>query len=747
MQDIKFVLNECFTRKGMHFLHLNSRSLLPKISEIRLLAEKSRAAVIAITETWLDNTISDSEVSIDGYSLIRKDRNRNGGGVCIYIMNRYAFNRREDISSSEDELLWAEIHLPKSRPIVVGVCYRPPKQSDFCARLEETLSKIRSDCETIVLGDMNICFTHKSSQLFKMYNNVLQLFNFEQIIDTPTRISCNSSTVIDHILSNVKENILQCGTISVGISDHLLTFCTRKISRGHFKSHNTIKIRSMKNYCAEGFIELLRNTDWSKCFNSTCVNTSWKSFKEIFVNILDDVCPVKEIRLKQRTEAWMTTEIYEMIKSRDEFLYKFKKHGSQSDYKEFCKFRNRIQREIKLAKSNYFSNKIEENRNNPRKLWQQLKELGYKNKGNEGAKIILKINDEICHDSRTIADHFNEFFTTVATNLVSKLPKAIYKFSVDSHLFKEFYSSRNTTNSHMTLKPVSEDFIYKELLKLNPTKSTGLDEIPARFIRDGACILKVPICYIVNQSIFSGIVPDDMKVARVKPLYKKNSPLEVGNYRPVSILSIVSKILERSVYSQLSEFLDSNNLLFEYQSGFRSKFSTDTCLIHLLDYIKGNSAKGLFTGMIMLDLQKAFDTVDHDILCDKLKVMGVESVNWFRSYLSDRKQFVCINEVSSKSGHVSCGVPQGSILGPLLFLIYVNDMSMSIDNDCKLILYADDSAILFPHKNPDVISNKLGKVLESCSSWLVDNKLSLHLHTSKSVYAGILISSNIYGCF
>ena len=372
----------------------------------------------------------------------------------------------------------------------------------------------------------------------------------------------------------------------------------------------------------------------------------------------------------------------------------------------------------------------------PRKLWQQLKELGYKNKGNEGTKIILKINDEICHDSRTIADHFNEFFTTVATNLVSKLPKAIYKFSVDSHLFKEFYSSRNTTNSHMTLKPVSEDFIYKELLKLNPTKSTGLDEIPARFIRDGACILKVPICFIVNQSIFSGIVPDDMKVARVKPLYKKNSPLEVGNYRPVSILSIVSKILERSVYSQLSKFLDSNNLLFEYQSGFRSKFSTDTCLIHLLDYIKGNSAKGLFTGMIMLDLQKAFDTVDHDILCDKLKVMGVESVNWFRSYLSDRKQFVCINEVSSKSGHVSCGVPQGSILGPLLFLIYVNDMSMSIDNDCKLILYADDSAILFPHKNPDVISNKLGKVLESCSSWLVDNKLSLHLGKTECMLFG-----------
>ena len=159
--------------------------------------------------------------------------------------------------------------------------------------------------------------------------------------------------------------------------------------------------------------------------------------------------------------------------------------------------------------------------------------------------------------------------------------------------FKAFYEGKNKEKKVFSLKTVSEQFVHKEILNLNPAKSTGLDDIPARFIRDGAPILKIPITFIVNLSITSGTVPDDMKVARVKPLYKKNSPLEVGNYRPVSILSIVSKILERSVYSQLSEFLDSNNLLFEYQSEFRSKFSTDTCLIHLLDYIKGNSAKGL----------------------------------------------------------------------------------------------------------------------------------------------------------
>ena len=155
---------------------------------------------------------------------------------------------------------------------------------------------------------------------------------------------------------------------------------------------------------------------------------------------------------------------------------------------------------------------------------------------------------------------------------------------------------------------------------------------------------------------------------------------------------------------------------------------------------RSNNAKGLYTGMIMLDLQKAFDTVDHVILCEKLQTMGVSSIDWFSSYLSNRKQQIGLNKVMSEPGHVNCGVPQGSILGPLLFLCYVNDMSISIDSECKLILYADDSAILFSHKNPNVISQKFGKLLENCSMWLVDNKLSLHL-ARQSVYCLVLTGS------
>ena len=198
----------------------------------------------------------------------------------------------------------------------------------------------------------------------------------------------------------------------------------------------------------------------------------------------------------------------------------------------------------------------------------------------------------------------------------------------------------------------------------------------------------------------------------------------------------MSKVLEKAIYIQLENYLVQNNLLYKHQSGFRQSFSTDSCLIHLLDFIKCQSSRGLYTGLVMLDLQKAFDTVNHDILLGKLKAMGLESVEWFRSYLSERSQVVNIGKTLSEPLDVTCGVPQGSLLGPLLFLCYINDMEISVDSNCKLLLYADDSAILFSHKDPEVITRKLGSVLDSCNRWLVDNKLSLHLGKTECVIFG-----------
>ena len=237
------------------------------------------------------------------------------------------------------------------------------------------------------------------------------------------------------------------------------------------------------------------------------------------------------------------------------------------------------------------------------------------------------------------------------------------------------------------------------------------------------------------MSILSETVPSDFKNAKVIPLFKKGSKLEPGNYRPVSILPVLSKVLERAVNSQLTTFLEQNGILFENQSGFRGKYATDTCTIELTDYVKGEMSKGNLVGMVLIDLQKAFDTVDHSILISKLEAIGVSSVEWFRSYLSDRKQCVAVDGEQSDFLPITCGVPQGSILGPQLFLLYINDMHVSLSG-CKLALYADDSALIFSHSDPSFIASVLSRNLTECKQWLVDNRLSLHVGKTECIVFG-----------
>ena len=205
-------------------------------------------------------------------------------------------------------------------------------------------------------------------------------------------------------------------------------------------------------------------------------------------------------------------------------------------------------------------------------------------------------------------------------------------------------------------------------------------------------------------------------------------------YRPVSILPVLSKVLEKAVNKQLREFLERSGILFEYQSGFRGGHSTDTCLINLTDRIRSETEKGNVTGMVMIDLQKAFDTCDHSILLRKLSKMGITSVDWFRSYLSDRRQCVQVGDVCSSFLDIKCGVPQGSILGPTLFLCYINDMAMVLK--CHLALYADDSALIASGPNVDSVAKFLTEQLESCRLWLIDNRLSLHVGKTESILFG-----------
>ena len=293
---------ECFKKKGLHFLHANARSIFHKLPELKIIAKHSKAAVIAISETWLDDTYTDACVNIDGYNIVRRDREGHAGGVCAYIREDLAYNTRSDLCNPDLEDLWFEILLPKSKPLYIGVCYRTNDNTKCFECLDNTLSKLRSDCDLVVLGDFNVCLIKNKGKLGKSYRQFLNFFSCKQLIEEPTRITENSSSLLDHIFTNNVNKIYQSGVLNVGLSDHLIIFCSRKVIRGQIGKHKTIKIRSMKNYSPLEFINKLRMINWANVTNCTDVNLAWENFKSIFLQILDEVAPTKQIRIKNRTE-------------------------------------------------------------------------------------------------------------------------------------------------------------------------------------------------------------------------------------------------------------------------------------------------------------------------------------------------------------------------------------------------------------------------------------------------------------
>ena len=273
--------------------------------------------------------------------------------------------------------------------------------------------------------------------------------------------------------------------------------------------------------------------------------------------------------------------------------------------------------------------------------------------------------------------------------------------------------------------------ILKLLKQLNPAKSAGIDNLTGKFLKESAPVLASPITDLVNLSISLSLSPDDCKIAKLKPLYKKEAKTKPKNYRPISLLPLLSKIIERIIHNQTQEFLDKNNILYKYQSGFRKHHSTDTCLSYLTGKVKIGFEEGLLTGMVLIDLQKAFDTIDHSILLEKMSCLGFAgTIAWYTSYLTNGSFIVNVGKEFSSPGKLSCGVPQGSILGPLLFLSYVNDMPQAVNS--KLLLCTDDTCLISMGKNIQKIEEQLNSDFTSLCEWFIDNKLSVHFGEEKT---------------
>ena len=522
------------------------------------------------------------------------------------------------------------------------------------------------------------------------------------------------------------------GVCHTSISDHSTVYAYQKLAgTGVLKGHNTITYRNFKHFNRDNFRNDVMSQRWAHIYNSHNPNDMWSQWKYSFLSIVDKHAPLRTARVRARSSPWITSDLKKLMHERNILKIKAHKSNNPNAWMQFKKQRNLVNNRIRLAKETYYQNHFKQCVGDCRKTWRIINELTSR-KCEKKSVDSLKLNGISITNPIDLSNEFNNHFSTIGSKLAREISPSPEE---DNNYLK--YLSGSDTDKSFQLSTVTIAQVCSALNNVDVSKATGLDKISARLIRECSDIICVPICHIFNQSINQGIFPEDWKCARVTPLFKDGKRDDLNNYRPISVISIVAKVFERIVYDQLYAYLNEYNIICKYQSGFRSVHSTVTALLEATDTWAYNIDCKKINAVVFLDLKKAFDTVDHEILLSKLNHYGIQgnAYKWFKSYLNKRTQICSVNGSLSSKCSLNCGVPQGTILGPLLFLIYINDLPNCLSR-CQPRMYADDTNLTFAGDNVDDIQSSLNLDLEHVNNWLRANKLTLNMTKTEYMLIG-----------
>ena len=695
--------NSLFSKTPTNFssLHLNIASLSKHFDELTCMLAQlyCKFSVIGISETrnqtTVSNSVSESEsnqYSIPGYKLFSTPTTAAAGGVSLYILNSYRTKPRNDLSQSlyldkNLESSFAEIDLPNQTNIIVGNIYRHPSMSIKAFNTEfliPLLHKMATEKKQILLlGDFNINLLkcNEDSEIMSF----LDIMNSHLILPQiylPTRVTEHSQTLIDNIFSTPTDSGTISGNLCHSISDHLPQFCLfPKLDNYGTGEDGPFFRKDWSKFSREDFLLDYFDIDWNLIFERFDFNPEqcFNIFNDKIKVLLERHVPTVKLtkrQLQTKLKPWITPGILKSISKRDfhhrRFIKSTKIEDKARHLAQFKTYRNLIVTLCRRSKTNHFTRYFLHNSNNMQKIWSGVRDVINSKSSNSSDPISLSIRNSISSKPEEVANHFNDFFTSVADSLRSKLPQS------NSH-FSRFLKNRNQNS--IFLRPTTPEEITKIIGDFSDSKSSGPNSIPVRILKLLNLEISKPISTLINRSFETGVFPSVLKISKVIPIFKnKGSPLVVSNYRPISLLSNIEKIFEKTMYSRLMDFLTSSNQIYSKQFGFRKKHSTVDTLITIVEQIRRKVDKGDFACGVFVDLQKAFDTVDHEILLSKLSHYGIRGVanQWFRSYLSNRSQFVNISNSNSLLKLIKHGVPQGSVLGPLLFLLYINDLHYCI---------------------------------------------------------------------
>ena len=472
----------------------------------------------------------------------------------------------------------------------------------------------------------------------------------------------------------------------------------------------------------------LRNTKWDEILkvNIGDVDFSFESFLKKFNEILDKHAPYKKLSLQEvklSYKPWITTGILSSIKNKNRIHRKVirakdpvRKTNLENEYRLY---KTQLNKTLKASKSMHYQKFFEINKPNQRKTWEGIREI-INIKQTKGQIInALSNGDDIISENNKIAEKFNNHFCKISETIANEIPKGKNKFS--DYL-------KNQIEQSFFISPTSSDEIESQIKHIKNHKASGPNSIPTTIFKKFGKNISVPLTELINLSFNQGQFPAVLKIASVTPTFKKGDKLDVNNYRPIPLISNISKVTEKLIHKRLNSFLEHNNIFYSFRFGFRDNHSTTHALIKMTDQIKEACNRGLYACGIYLDLKKAFDTVNHKILLSKLNHYGIRSIanDWFKSFLANRTQYTNINGSNSNPEKVMYGVPQGSVLGPLLFIIFINDLNVSIKSS-KVHHFADDTNLLLINKSLKQIKKLVNHDLVQ---WLRSNKISLS--TSKT---------------
>ena len=716
----------------LSLLCLNVNGLPKKRDELSAFMEtlKFKFDVIGLTETHL-NEVSEKYATLEDYTLVSNSRKKKSwGGVAIYLRTDVTFKRRTDIDIFEEgvlESIFVEI-ISGGSSHFVGVVYRPPGSdlARFMDRMGVILSKF-SGKRLNLMGDFNLDLIKSSQHLatgefLAILNNV----GLHHLISLPSRITPKSATLIDNIFSTDIGFDVSSGLILTSISDHFPVFSffggARAANQGG--PQYTLK-RVIGDKGKERF--RLWVEEWGKSFapqvNSVAEDAA--RFRNELRDEYNKCFPLKKVKVCKINEIkpWLNdVGLLDMIRKRDRLYTRNLKRPGGLSHADLALLRSLtagVNKQRKDLKRSYFARRLEDAGKDSGKAWRVLHSfIGKQSKGSASCRTFDSDGVPITGD-QAIADSFCDFFTNIGSGLASKVG------TPTSGSFRDYLGA--AARGSVFMFPTSAGEIESLCLDLDPSKGPGHDEFSPLVVRHASSEISVPLSRLINVCLEAGYFPDFMKVAKVTPVFKADDPTQFGNYRPISVLSVFSKIFERVIQGRLLSFLNKGGQLLANQYGFRRGHSTDMAVMDMVENIRKAWEKGESCLGIFVDFKKAFDTVNHHILLAKMEHFGIRGapLELIRSYLSNRRQYVVFNGAESAQEQVSLGVPQGSILGPLLFLLYINDLSRA-SSFFKCILFADDTNLFASGKSQGELYRKVKGELLKLSAWFAHNRLTVN---------------------